>query len=228
MGQELSGFRPTGCVRWPLGHLHNGFSSRQSLIPNRFTAPDTCLNSEKGGLYFLSTAEFPARFQLVAAMNPCPCGFAGTRSGKCNCSAEQVQRYLARISGPLLDRIDIRVAMMRPRRSVLELQKGQGESSGAIRERVVAARAIQIRRNGCPNALLGAGGIRIHCALDEVSLELLADAALQLELSPRACHRILRLARTIADLDSASEINAAHMAEAIALRRPGVSPASSR
>ncbi|NNL94722.1 MAG: YifB family Mg chelatase-like AAA ATPase, partial [Xanthomonadales bacterium] len=101
-------------------------------------------------------AEFPARFQLVAAMNPCPCGYAGEIGGQCHCSAEQIQRYLARISGPLLDRIDIRVAVMRPQLSIRQLQNGRGESSDAIRARVIEARTIQYRRSDCLNADLTA------------------------------------------------------------------------
>jgi magnesium chelatase family protein len=167
-------------------------------------------------------AEFPARFQLVAAMNPCPCGMAGASNGVCNCSAEQIQRYLARISGPLLDRIDIHVEVLRPDVPVLDLSAANGEASADIRARVVHARQLQLRRSGAANALLDISGIRQHCALRPPEQALLEQAALKLDLSPRACHRVLKVARTIADLDGAERIGTTQLAEAIALRKPAL------
>jgi len=163
-------------------------------------------------------AEFPARFQLVAAMNPCPCGYAGDSAGICHCSADQIQRYLARISGPLLDRIDIRVAVMRPALSVRQLQNGRGESSEDIRQRVIKARDIQLHRNGSVNASLDAAATRKSCVLEDQANALLENAATRLQFSPRACHRVIRLSRTIADLDQSENIHTTHVAEAIALR----------
>jgi magnesium chelatase family protein len=167
-------------------------------------------------------AVFPARFQLVAAMNPCPCGMAGSVRTDCTCSAEQIQRYLHRISGPLLDRIDIHVEVLRPEVSTFELRSAGGEASAAIKARVMAARDLQNRRAGMPNAILEIGGIRKHCSLGESQQDLLQQAAEQLDLSPRSCHRVLKVARTIADLDGAERIATPHLAEAIALRKPAL------
>jgi len=171
-------------------------------------------------------AEFPARFQLVCAMNPCPCGHAGDPRGTCRCSADQVQRYLARVSGPFLDRIDILVEVPRPEFSVLEAGGNRGECSAAVRQRVVAARRLQLQRSACANAHLDPGGIRRHCALDSACKDLLGTACERLLLSPRSCHRVLKVARTIADLDGAASIRAAHLAEAIAYRGSAGGPAS--
>jgi magnesium chelatase family protein len=164
-------------------------------------------------------AEFPARFQLVAAMNPCPCGMAGSGSGNCNCSAEQIQRYRHRVSGPLLDRIDIQVDVLRPRMSVLDFQNHVGEASAFIRSRVIRARNIQAKRNGHTNACLEPAGIQEHCALGSSQRRLLDNASEQWQFSPRACHRILKVARTIADLEGTLDISESHLAEAIALRK---------
>lgn len=164
-------------------------------------------------------ATFPARFQLVAAMNPCPCGLAGDSSGRCRCSAEQIQRYRNRISGPLLDRIDIQVEVSRPKTSILSASGNKSESSAIVRKRVMDAREVQSVRAGKPNALLDNGEMEQFCRIDGDSLKLLERAVQQLYLSPRACHRILKVSRTIADLDQASEIGSAHLAEAIAFRR---------
>ncbi|MDX1460219.1 MAG: YifB family Mg chelatase-like AAA ATPase [Xanthomonadales bacterium] len=166
-------------------------------------------------------AEFPAAFQLVAAMNPCPCGYAGSTDGVCHCSADAIARYLARISGPLLDRIDIRISMQRPRLSMRELQGGGGEASAPVLARVTEARQRQLQRSGQLNARLGHGAMRTHCALDDPGHRLLDEAAEQLKLSPRACHRVLRLARTVADLDGQDVIRPVHVTEAIALRQTG-------
>ncbi len=170
-------------------------------------------------------AEFPARFQLVAAMNPCPCGMSGAGSGSCYCSAEQIQRYRHRVSGPLLDRIDIQVEVLRPTVSVLDFNRQSGETTASIRERVVAARQCQLNRSNRPNALMDTRHIQQHCVLGKAQRQLLEMASEQLELSPRACHRILKVARTIADIDRLEQIKTEHIAEAIAMRRPGMTPA---
>jgi magnesium chelatase family protein len=165
-----------------------------------------------------SYAEFPARFQLVAAMNPCPCGYFGDASGRCHCTAEQVQRYRGRISGPLLDRIDLHVEVARPG-LLLQFDKGRlPESSATVRQRVVAARKIQLDRAGLPNAQLSGAGVREHCRLNAGQRQLLEEAAQQTGLSPRACQRILKVARTVADLEAAPTIESGHLAEAIAYR----------
>src|SRR5688572_5312115 len=163
-------------------------------------------------------AEFPAAFQLVAAMNPCPCGHAGDASGRCRCTPEAITRYRARLSGPLLDRIDLKLEV--PRVPQAELRGGPGgEASASVRARVVAARALQFARAGKPNARLGNREVERDCALDAAQHTLLDRATERLGLSARAYHRVLRVARTIADLAGSTRIDAAHLAEAIQYRR---------
>ena len=164
-------------------------------------------------------ATFPARVQLVAAMNPCPCGMSGDDSGRCYCSAEQIQRYRNRISGPLLDRIDIQIEVLRPKTSILNVPTDDIEGSGEVRARVIEARCLQIQRSGKPNALLDNSELTRFCHINGETLHLLEHAAEQLFLSPRACHRILKVSRTIADLDQAEDISSVHVVEAIAFRR---------
>ncbi len=163
-------------------------------------------------------ADFPARFQLVAAMNPCPCGYLGHPSGKCHCSPDQVARYRGRISGPLLDRIDLHIIVVAlPEAELTSAQTG--EASTPIRERVAAARDRQLLRQGKPNAQLAGREIDRHCALDTAGETLLKQAITRLDLSARAYHRVLKLARSIADLAGEERIGAAHLAEAIQYRR---------
>jgi magnesium chelatase family protein len=163
-------------------------------------------------------AEFPARFQLVAAMNPCPCGYAGDPSGRCRCTPDAIQRYRQRVSGPLLDRIDLKLEMPRVPQSELR-DTAAGESSACVRARVVAARARQIARAGKPNAALGNAEIARDCALDVRSHALLDRAIERLGLSARAYHRVLRVARTIADLEGSDRLGAEHVSESILYRR---------
>ena len=164
-------------------------------------------------------AQFPARFQLVAAMNPCPCGYCGDRSGRCRCTPERIARYRGRISGPLADRIDIKLEVPPPRESEL-VAPVPGESSQAIRERVESARRLQIARQGKPNALLGTREIDRHCATDREGDQLLRHALARLLLSARAYHRVLRVARTHRRSGSEEPRSAAeHIAEAIQYRR---------
>lgn len=162
-------------------------------------------------------AEFPARFQLIAAMNPCPCGYLGDPAGRCRCSSEQVARYRARLSGPLLDRIDMHVEV--PRINAAELSRmGSGEASAGVRERVVNARERQYSRAACANARLEGEPLRRHAHLAPEAQDLLDQAAERFGLSARAHDRIRRVARTIADLDGAELIAPAHVAEAIGYR----------
>jgi magnesium chelatase family protein len=165
-----------------------------------------------------SQAEFPARFQLVAAMNPCPCGYAGDRSGRCRCTADQIQRYRGRLSGPLLDRIDLHVEVARPDRMPGSGSGATPECSAAVRRRVVAARERQLARAGMPNAHLGGALVREHCKLDAALRRFLEDAAQRVGLSPRACQRVLKVARTVADLDESVKLDGEHLAEALAYR----------
>ncbi len=175
-------------------------------------------------------AEYPAHFQLVAAMNPCPCGHLGDGTSRCRCSSEQIARYRGRISGPLLDRIDMHVEV--PRQDIQLITRPQAsaaESSAQVRRRVVAARQLQQARQGKPNRALEGVAVDRFAPLDEAGRQLLQRAMERLGLSMRAYHRILKVARTIADLEGAPQIQSAHLGEAIGLRRfdralPGTTP----
>jgi magnesium chelatase family protein len=163
-------------------------------------------------------AEFPAQFQLVAAMNPCHCGFLGHHSGRCQCTPDQVLRYRRKISGPLLDRIDIQIEV--PALPAEDLSRtGNGEHSSSIRARVIAARGGMMARQGKENARLTTPEIDAQCQPDAQGATLLKQAIVKLGLSARAYHRILKVARTIADLAHADRITASHIAEAIQYRR---------
>jgi magnesium chelatase family protein len=163
-------------------------------------------------------AEFPARFQLVAAMNPCPCGWLGHPAGKCRCTPDQVARYRGKLSGPLLDRIDLMLDVPAVAEADLSA-RGDGESSATVRERVTAARSVQIERQGKPNAQLSPDEVDRHARPDDAGAQLLKQAMARLSLTARAYHRILKVARSIADLAGAAQINSAHVAEAIHYRR---------
>lgn len=162
-------------------------------------------------------AEYPARFQLVAAMNPCPCGYLGDPSGRCRCTPDQIQRYRSRLSGPLLDRIDLMVPV--PPVPEHLLASGPGESSAEVRHRVQAADTLQHARQGKPNQALDASDIGTHCPLAEPARALLTRAMAQLHLSARAYHRCIKVARTIADLNGREVIAATDVAEAVHYRR---------
>ena len=164
-------------------------------------------------------AEFPASFQLVAAMNPCPCGYAGDPSGRCACTPDQILRYRARVSGPLLDRIDLQVEVPRVPIAELRQRAGTEESSASVLLRVIAARGRQLARAGMANAQLGNREVERDCVLSAGDNTLLERAVDKLGLSARAYHRILRVARTIADLDGSERIHSAHLSEAIQYRR---------
>jgi magnesium chelatase family protein len=165
-------------------------------------------------------ADFPARFQLVAAMNPCPCGYLGDASGRCHCTSEQVMRYRARISGPLLDRIDMHLEVPRVPHEVLRKGSPQGEeSSGVIRARVAAARRLSVARTGKANSAMTAKEVKQFCVLSDAGHQILEQAMDKFGLSNRAYHRILKLARTIADLASSDTIEIKHLSEAIGYRK---------
>jgi magnesium chelatase family protein len=165
------------------------------------------------------SCEFPARFQLVAAMNPCPCGYAGDARGRCHCTDEQIARYKNRISGPLIDRIDIHVEIPAlPVEHLMSDARDLTETSAVVAERVAAARDLQLQRQGKLNARLTPSEVATICILDRDSRSLLATAIARLGLSARAYHRVLKLARTGADLAGAAGIRAIDVAEAVKLR----------
>jgi magnesium chelatase family protein len=166
-------------------------------------------------------AEFPADFQLVAAMNPCPCGYANDAARACaGCSRELAARYQRRISGPLRDRIDIQIEVPGlPRQDLLDGMQRKAEDSACVRARVLAAWQRQLTRQGGANARLQQDDMTRHCALPAAGQQLLAGAIDKLGLSARALHRILRVARTIADLDASTGIEPHHLSEAIGYRR---------
>ncbi|MBK0379362.1 YifB family Mg chelatase-like AAA ATPase [Mucilaginibacter segetis] len=156
---------------------------------------------------------FPANFVLLAAMNPCPCGFYKHPTRRCTCTPMAVRNYLSKISGPLLDRIDLHVGV-RP----ADMSAKSAENSADVRSRVTAARVIQLERAGCPNALLSAAMVKRFCALGKTEETVLQQAMVQHKLSARSYERILKVARTIADLDQSKTIKLSHLAEAIGYR----------
>jgi magnesium chelatase family protein len=163
------------------------------------------------------TATFPAAFMLVGAMNPCPCGYAGTDVRPCRCTPQQVDRYTARLSGPLRDRIDLAVSVAALPPRDLAGDAG-GEGSSPIRERVVAARCRQLQRDGMLNSKLEGRKLRARVRLDTASRTLLEQAVTRLTLSARAFDRVLRVSRTIADLADSEPVSVEHLAEALQFR----------
>lgn len=169
-------------------------------------------------------AEFPARFQLVAAMNPCPCGYHTDSSIRCRCTPDLIMRYQSRISGPFLDRIDLHVDMQRElHQAVVAQAAGTSESSSVIRQRVVWARERQVARQGSINAALTPHALHLHANLEKPARDLMRDASKRLNLSLRSQHRLLRVARTVADLEagasSAGAVTVEHLAEGLSYRR---------
>ncbi|ARP95489.1 YifB family Mg chelatase-like AAA ATPase [Bordetella genomosp. 13] len=168
----------------------------------------------------LHQVEYPARFQLVAAMNPCPCGWRGHPTRPCRCSPEQVERYAGKVSGPLLDRIDVHLSI--PPADLRWLDEPPGEPSAAVRERVMRCRQRQLDRQGMPNAGLQGADLERYCPMPVAARNLLQQAIRKLDGSARALHRALRVARTLADLEQADQIDARHVAEAVQYRRASV------
>jgi magnesium chelatase family protein len=164
--------------------------------------------------------EYPARFQLVAAMNPCPCGYLGDPSGRCRCSPNILQQYQARVSGPLLDRIDLRVQLARVAESEWQAASvASGPTTVQAAAQVAAARRIQLERGGVLNAALGSAQLAEHLGMSAAAGQLLLAASGRMQLSARAKQRVERVARTLADLDASVAIAPCHVAEALQLRR---------
>ncbi len=163
-------------------------------------------------------AEFPARFQLIAAMNPCPCGHAGNPNRQCRCTYEQIQRYRTRLSGPLLDRIDMHVEVP-PSPHTSQQNNLPSECSAQVRVRVEKARQIQLQRAGKNNSVLMGKELEQFCKLNPGDKQLLEIAVQKFGLSTRACHRIIRIARTIADLGNSTHISTEHLTEALTYRQ---------
>lgn len=167
---------------------------------------------------------FPARFMMAAAMNPCPCGYWGDRTRECHCTQTMIQRYVSKISGPLLDRIDIHIDVPAVNYKELRGSDSNAESSTQIRERVIRARQVQLNRFAAAgekiysNAQMGSRQIRTYCELDADSERMLERAMQQQGLSARAHDRILKVARTIADLEGNPQLASKHIAEAIQYR----------
>lgn len=164
-------------------------------------------------------SQFPAKFQFIAAMNPCPCGHLGNPNGRCQCTSEQIQRYQGRVSGPLLDRMDIHIEVPSlPKGALSELPTVDVESSTTVRERVVAARAIQQQRQQQPNAALTHKQLQQYCTITAADLRLLDQAMERFGLSARAYQRILKVARSIADLAGHETISTEHLLESLSYR----------
>lgn len=207
---------------------HNGVLFLDELPEFRKNVLEVLRQPLEDGVVTISRAatslRFPARFMLVAAMNPCPCGYHGDLSRRCSCTSVHIQRYRTRLSGPLLDRIDMHIEVPPVRVQDLDtLQKGS--SSEEMRQRVASARKIQRNRfQGAEkvynNAQMGSRLLDGHCRLDRQSAEILHRSIEQLGLSARAYHRILRIARTVADLDGSENISVQHLTEAVQYRRP--------
>ncbi|MDX1902218.1 MAG: YifB family Mg chelatase-like AAA ATPase [Gammaproteobacteria bacterium] len=168
-------------------------------------------------------AVFPAQFQLIAAMNPCPCGYLGVVPERCRCTISQIKRYLSRLSGPLLDRIDMQVEVPGLPPGFL-LQEEISESSATVRDRVLACREIQLQRQGKCNHDIAAKEVKRFCPMEAAASQVLEKAAEHFQLSVRVCHRVIRIARTIADIEKHSILQVEHISEALGYRyldRPG-------
>ena len=167
-----------------------------------------------------SCAEFPANFQLISAMNPCPCGYRGSKKTACHCSNAQIARYMGKLSGPLLDRIDMHIELQElSKTDMFNHDRSKIESTTTVATRIEKAYKIQLQRQNCSNNLLTGKLIEKYCVLDVPAKQLLQNAMEKLSLSARAYHKIIKVARSIADLANTELILASHIAEAIGFRK---------
>jgi len=204
-----------------ISRAHNGVLFLDELAEYSRHVLETLREPMEAGRITISRAQgqadYPAQFQLIVAMNPCPCGYLGDGHGDCNCSRDAVQRYRGRLSGPLMDRIDIKVSVARPPVAMLRPGRASEESSAVVASRVHAARQRQISRADALNARLDAAGLARAFSVSDDCYQLLEDAAMRLHLSARALQRVQRVARTIADLAGEEPVGRAHVAEALGL-----------
>jgi magnesium chelatase family protein len=205
-----------------VSRAHNGVLFLDELTEFDKRALDSLREPLENGVVNISRAamqvQFPSRVLFIAAANPCKCGYLGHRSVACTCTPDQVKRYLAKISGPLLDRIDIQLAVDSISLQDLQELSPCGESSESIRDRVITARKLQIARQGKLNSALGNAETGTHCGLSSEGKNLLGISFKKFNLSARGYHRILRLARTVADLKTEDNVSVEHLSLAIKLR----------